>query len=73
MLLVYLALQSFQIDFRAVDLAGKSVLLGLDPYLNPVGARPEFYAPINAENFAYLAFRYPPLAALLFAPLSLLP
>ena len=72
-LLVYLALESFQIDFRAFYLAGKAVLLGLDPYLNHVGTRPEFYAPINAENYAYSAFRYPPLAALLFAPLALLP
>lgn len=72
-LLVYLALESFQIDFRAFYLAGRSVLLGLDPYLNHVGTRPEFYAPINAESFAYSAFRYPPLAALLFAPLALVP
>ncbi len=71
--LIYLALESYQIDFRAFYLAGKSVLLGLDPYLNHVGTRPEFYAPINAENYAYSAFRYPPLAALLFAPLALLP
>jgi len=49
------------------------VLLGLDPYLNHVGTRLAIYAPINAENYAYSAFRYPPLAALLFAPLALLP
>lgn len=71
--LIYLALESFQIDFRAFYLAGKAVLLGLDPYLNHVGSRPEFYAPVNAEDYAYSAFRYPPLAALLFAPLALLP
>lgn len=71
--LVYLALESFQIDFRAFYLAGKAVLQGLDPYLNHVGAYPEYYAPINAENFSYSAFRYPPLAAILFAPLALLP
>ena len=71
--LVYLALESFQIDFRAFYLAGKAVLLGLDPYLNHVGARPEFYTPINAEDLAFSGFRYPPLAALLFVPLALLP
>ena len=71
--LVYLALESFQIDFRAFYLAGKAVLLGLDPYLNHVGVRPEFYAPINAEDLAFSGFRYPPLAALLFVPLALLP
>lgn len=72
-LLVYLALESYQIDFRAFYLAGKAVLLGLDPYLNHVGTRPDFYAPINAEAFATSGFRYPPLAALLFAPLALAP
>lgn len=71
--LSYVALESYQIDYRAFYLAGKSVLLGLDPYLNYVGLRPEFYAPINAEDAAFSAFRYPPLAALLFAPLALFP
>jgi hypothetical protein len=71
--LAYLALESFQIDFRAFFLAGRAVLTGLDPYLNHVGVRPEFYAPINAEDSAFSAFRYPPLAALVFAPLALLP
>ena len=71
--LIYLALESYQIDFRAFYLAGKAVLLGLDPYLNHVGTRPEFYAPVNAEGSASSAFRYPPLAALLFAPLALVP
>lgn len=71
--LVYLTLESYQIDFRSFYLAGKSVLQGLDPYLNYVGVRPEFYGPINAETAPFSGFRYPPLAALLFAPLGWLP
>ena len=66
--LVYLILETYQIDFRSFYLAGKSVLLGLDPYLNYVGVRPEFYGPVNSETSAFSGFRYPPLAALVFAP-----
>lgn len=71
--LVYLTLESYQIDFRSFYLAGKSVLEGLDPYLNYVGVRPEFYGPINSETAPFSGFRYPPLAALIFAPLGMLP
>lgn len=71
--LIYLTLESYQIDFRSFYLAGKSVLFGLDPYLNYVGIRPEFYGPINAETAPYSGFRYPPFAALMFAPLALFP
>lgn len=71
--LIYLALESYQIDFRAFYLAGKAVLRGLDPYLNHVGPYPEFYAPVNAENSAFSGFRYPPIAAFVFSPLALLP
>ena len=56
----YIVAESYQIDYRAFHVAGKSILLGLDPYLNYVNDRPELYAPINAESFAYSAFRYPP-------------
>lgn len=70
--LVYLILESYQIDFRSFYLAGKSVQLGLDPYLNYVGVRPEFYGPVNAETAPFSGFRYPPLAALVFAPLALM-
>ncbi len=71
--LVYLMLESYQIDFRSFHLAGKSVVLGLDPYLNYVGLRPEFYGPMNSETAPFSGFRYPPLAALAFAPLGALP
>lgn len=68
--LAYLMLESYQIDFRAFYLAGKAVVYGLDPYLNHVGQFPEFYGPVNAETSAASGFRYPPLAALVFAPLG---
>jgi hypothetical protein len=70
--LAYLTLESYQIDFRSFYLAGKSVVLGLDPYLNYVGLRPEFYGPMNSETAPFSGFRYPPLAALAFAPLGAL-
>ncbi len=69
----YIALESYQIDFRSMYLAGKSVVVGLDPYINYVGMRADFYGPINAESQAYSGFRYPPLAALVFVPLGALP
>ncbi|HIK43305.1 MAG TPA: DUF2029 domain-containing protein, partial [Leptolyngbyaceae cyanobacterium M65_K2018_010] len=71
--LVYLILESYQIDFRSFYLAGKSILEGLDPYLNYVGLRPEFYGPVNSETAPFSGFRYPPLAALVLAPLGKLP
>lgn len=71
--LVYLILESYQIDFRSFYLAGKSVLQGLDPYLNYVGVRPEFYGPVNSEVSPTSGFRYPPLAALVFVPIATLP
>jgi Glycosyltransferase family 87 len=67
----YIVAESYQIDYRAFHLAGKSILLGIDPYLNYVNDRPELYAPINAENSAYSAFRYPPLSAFFFIPFAL--
>lgn len=69
----YIVAESYQIDFRAFYVAGKSVLLGLDPYLNPVDKYPELYAAINAEGSPYSAFRYPPIAAIACVPLALLP
>ncbi len=69
----YIALESYQIDFRSMYLAGKSVVVGLDPYVNYVGMRADFYGPVNSESYAYSGFRYPPLAALVFAPLGALP
>ncbi len=69
--LVYVLLSAYQIDFRAFYVAARSVILDLDPYLNPVAQHPELYAAINADNAAASGFIYPPLAALLFLPLGL--
>ena len=68
--LVYTLLSAYQIDFRAFYVAARSVLLNLDPYLNPVTQFPELYAAINAEDAIASGFIYPPLAALLFLPLG---
>ncbi len=69
----YIVAESYQVDFRAFYVAGKSILLGLDPYLNPVGQHPELYVALNAEAEPFSAFRYPPLAAWCFVPLALMP
>ena len=70
-IICYIVAESYQIDYRAFHIAGKSILLGIDPYLNYVNDLPELYAPLNAENAAYSAFRYPPLAAFFFIPFAL--
>ncbi|QYX33282.1 hypothetical protein [Sphaerospermopsis torques-reginae] len=69
-LLVYLILETYQIDFRVFYVAGKSVLYNLDPYLNHVSQFPELYVPVNAHDAPTSGFLYPPFAALLFAPLG---
>ena len=69
--LVYVLLSAYQIDFRAFYVAARSVMLDLDPYLNPVTQHPELYAAINAENAVASGFIYPPLAALLLLPFGL--
>jgi len=69
----YIAAESYQVDYRAFYVAGKSILLGLDPYLNPVGQHPQLYSALNAEAEPFSAFRYPPIAAWCFAPLALMP
>ena len=69
--LVYVLLSAYQIDFRAFYVAARSVMLDLDPYLNPVTQHPELYAAINAENDVASGFIYPPLAALLLLPFGL--
>jgi Glycosyltransferase family 87 len=71
--IVYLVLETYQIDFRPYYTAGKAILLGLDPYLNQVTLHPEFYTPVNANAAPWSGFIYPPFAALLFVPLGLLP
>ena len=69
--LVYVLLSAYQIDFRAFYVAARSVMLDLDPYLNPVTQHPELYAAINAESAVASGFIYPPLAALLLLPFGL--
>jgi hypothetical protein len=71
--IVYLVLETYQIDFRPYYTAGKAILMGLDPYLNQVHLHPEFYTPVNANDAPWSGFIYPPFAALLFVPLGLLP
>lgn len=71
--IIYLVLESYQIDFRPYYIAGKSILFGLDPYLNHVNEYPEFYVPINANNSPGSGFIYPPFASLLFVPFGALP
>ena len=68
--IVYLVLESYQIDFRPYYVAGKAVLYGLDPYINHVNQFPEFYTPVNAATSPGSGFIYPPFAALLFAPFA---
>lgn len=72
-ILIYIVLESYQIDFRPYYVAGRSVLLGLDPYLNPVGLHPELYTPVNAESRPWSGFIYPPFAALLMTAFSWMP
>ncbi|KAM3115166.1 glycosyltransferase family 87 protein [Phormidesmis sp. 146-33] len=70
--IIYLVLESYQIDFRPYYIAGKSILFGLDPYLNHVNDHPEFYTPVNANISPGSGFIYPPFASLLFAPFAML-
>lgn len=71
--IVYLVLESYQIDFRPYYIAGKAILYGLDPYLNHVNQFPEFYTPVNASAAPWSGFIYPPFAAFLFVPFAMLP
>jgi hypothetical protein len=71
--IVYLVLESYQIDFRPYYVAGKAILYGLDPYLNHVNQFPEFYTPVNASAAPWSGFIYPPFAAWLFVPFAMLP
>jgi len=70
--LAYLGLESYGIDYRAFYLAGKSILANLNPYINQLPGHPDFYGPVNSELGLYSGWKYPPLAAYLFAPLALL-
>lgn len=71
--IIYLVLESYQIDFRPYYIAGKSVLYGLDPYINQVAQHPEFYTPVNANESPTSGWIYPPFASFLFVPIALFP
>lgn len=71
--IIYLVLESYQIDFRPYYIAGKSVLYGLDPYINHVTQYPEFFTPVNANESSTSGFIYLPVTALFFAPFALFP
>lgn len=71
--IAFLVAESYQMDFRPFYIGGRSVVLGLDPYINPVGSFPELYAAGNAEANPASGFRYPPFAGIVFAPLGLIP
>lgn len=72
-LIVYIVLESYQLDFRSFYIGGKLVLLGLDPYINAVNELPALYSPMNADATANSGFIYPPIASFLFVPLAMLP
>jgi hypothetical protein len=72
-LLAYVVLESYQMDFRPYYVAGKLLLLGRDPYLNAVTEFPALYVPGNADALSHSGFVYPPFATFLFVPLALLP
>ncbi|MBE9012280.1 DUF2029 domain-containing protein [Pseudanabaenaceae cyanobacterium LEGE 13415] len=69
--IIYLVLESYQIDFRPYYIAGKSILYGLDPYVNHVTQYPEFFTPVNAGSSPTSGFIYLPVTALLFVPFAL--
>ena len=71
-LIAYVVLESYQIDFRPYYIAGRSLLLGLDPYINHVNELPAFYVAVNGEDSLGSGFIYPPFATLLFVPFALL-
>jgi hypothetical protein len=71
-LIAYVVLESYQIDFRPYYIAGKSLLYGLDPYINHVNELPAFYVAVNGEDSLGSGFIYPPFATLLFVPFALL-
>ena len=72
-LIFYISNETYAIDYRAFYLAGKSVLYGLNPYLNHISLDSDFYGPVNSELSKFSGWKYPPIASYLFAPLAILP
>ncbi len=60
-----------QMDFSAYYTAGQALNYGLSPYLNNLSNQPPLWDGI--AHFRFSRFLYPPLAAVLFQPLALLP
>ncbi len=69
----WLASRSLQQDFAAYWIAGNARRLGLDPYLNQIGAGAAPALWDGIAIFHHSRFLYPPLIAELFRPLSALP
>ena len=72
-LIFYISNETYAIDYRAFNLAGKSVLNNLNPYLNHISLSSDFYGPINSELSKFSGWKYPPLASYIFTPLATLP
>jgi len=71
LVLFWVAHESYQMDFRAFFVAGKSCLENLDPYWNHADLGPEFRDSLNGRPGS--RFSYPPFAALAFLPVATLP
>lgn len=63
--------ESLQMDFAAFYTAGEALNHGLSPYVNHVTRDPPIWDGVDA--FQHSRFLYPPLAAVLFQPIALLP
>lgn len=64
----FLVMDSFQMDFRAFYVASKSILQGLNPYVNNITKSIEFWDCDNAYSLS--RFIYPPTALVFLFPLS---
>jgi len=62
---------ALQMDFSAFFIAGRSLSLGLSPYVNHVESDPALWDGVTA--FAHSRFLYPPLAARTFQLLAWMP
>lgn len=62
---------SLQMDFSAFYTAGQAMNRGLSPYVNYVGQEQALWD--GVARYQHSRFLYPPLAALLFAPIAHLP
>ncbi|MGQ9467405.1 MAG: glycosyltransferase family 87 protein [Anaerolineae bacterium] len=63
--------ESLQMDFAAFYTAGESLNHGLSPYKNYIDYNPSIWD--GVATFRHSRFLYPPLTALLFQPLAMLP